>query len=289
MSTRPAPAPHDAPAAPSSLRPEGGFALAAIDIDDTLLGPDGRVGAENAAAIAELRRRGMTVVLASGRSHRNMRRYHDELSLGDGPIVSAQGAIVRPAAGGEPWLVQKIDPALVERATRDGIGQGFAVQHYREDDILVQGRSRWTEFDQRLNEVPHTFVDDLLARPPENVEKVIWLGDPDAVEAAAPACAAAYAGELTVTVTHHAYLELYHPRTSKAAGLAVVAERLGVDRTRVLAFGDGNNDVPMLEWAGVGVAMDHAREAAKRAARLVAPAGDPESSLARAIGLVLDR
>lgn len=267
--------------------PPGGFALAAVDIDDTLLGPDGRISAGNAAAVSELRRRGVRVVLASGRSHVNMRRYHLELGLGDGPIISAQGAVVRPVDGGTPWLAQRLEPALVARVTRDGLERGFAVQHYRGDEILVQRRSRWTEFDQALNEMPHVIVDDLLAERGDGVEKVIWLGEPADIAVVAPDRAAAYEGEVTALITHSAYLEFYDPRASKAAGLAVVAERLGVERSRVLAFGDGNNDVPMLAWAGLGVAMDHARPAAQRAARLVAPAGDPETSLARAVGMVL--
>jgi hydroxymethylpyrimidine pyrophosphatase-like HAD family hydrolase len=66
-----------------------------------------------------------------------------------------------------------------------------------------------------------------------------------------------------------------------------VAERLGVPRARVLAFGDGNNDAPMLAWAGLGVAMFHARPAAREAATFVAPAGDPETALARAVRAVI--
>ena len=273
---------------PPRRSPAGGFALAAVDIDDTLLGPDGLISAENAAAVRELRERGVHVVLASGRSHANMRPFHDALGLGDGPIISAQGALVRPATGGEAWLEQVLDAALVERVTREGLERGFAVQHYRGDEILVQGRSRWTEFDQALNGTAQRIVEDLLAERGAGVEKVIWLGEPGVVAAAAADLAPAYEGRMTVTVTHSAYLEFYDPGTSKAAGLAVVAERLGVERARVLAFGDGNNDVPMLAWAGVGVAMDHARPEARQAADLVAPVGDPESSLARAVRLVLD-
>jgi hydroxymethylpyrimidine pyrophosphatase-like HAD family hydrolase len=61
-----------------------------------------------------------------------------------------------------------------------------------------------------------------------------------------------------------------------------------VPASRVLAFGDGNNDAPMLAWAGLGVAMPHGRPAAHKAARRIAPGGDPETALARAIAHVLD-
>jgi Cof subfamily protein (haloacid dehalogenase superfamily) len=279
------------PAARRHRAPRGGFALAAVDIDDTLLGPDARISAANAEAVQEMRRRGVHVVLASGRSHANMLRFHHELGLGDGPVISAQGAVVRPADGGAPWLTQSVHPALVARATRDGLARGFAVQHYRGDAILVQSRTEWTEHDQSRNDARQTYVDDLLADglAPDGagVAKLIWLGAPGAIAAAAAEVAPAYAGTLTVTPTDPPYLEFYATATSKAAALAVVAERLGVPRERVLAFGDGNNDAPMLAWAGLGVAMPHARPAAREAATFVAPAGDPETALARAVRAVI--
>ena len=281
-------APRHAP--PRARVPRDRYALAALDIDDTLLGRDGRVSAANAAAVAEMRRRGIRVVLASGRSHVNMLRFHRELGLDDGPIISAQGAVVRPAEGGPPWLEESVEPALVARVTREGIERGFAVQHYRGGTILVQARNAWTEYDQSRNDAPQLHVDDLLAVGPAGaagVSKVMWLGDPAAIAAAAADRAEAYAGALTVTPTDPPYLEFYAASASKGAALAVVAERLGVPRQRVLAFGDGNNDVPMLAWAGLGVAMPHGRPAARAAAGYVAPSGDPETALARAVRAVL--
>ena len=276
------------PAARRDRAPRGGFALAAVDIDDTLLGPDGRISAANSDAVRELLRLGVRVVLASGRSHANMLRFHRALALGDGPVVSAQGAVVRPAEGGPPWLECTIDPALVTQVTREGLERGFAVQHYRAGAIFVQRRTHWTEHDQSRNDSPQIHVDDLLADGEgAGVTKVIWLGEPAEIAAAAPGRVAAYAGAVTVTHTDPPYLEFYAPDASKGAALALVAERLGVPRERVLAFGDGNNDAPMLAWAGLGVAMPHAREAARRAAAFVGPHGDPETALARAVRAVV--
>ena len=56
----------------------------------------------------------------------------------------------------------------------------------------------------------------------------------------------------------------------------------------MVAFGDGNNDAAMLAWAGMGVAMPHASAAALAAADRVAPEGDLETALARAVTMVLD-
>jgi Cof subfamily protein (haloacid dehalogenase superfamily) len=285
---RPSRAPvNGGPAGPSRTT-RGQFALAAVDVDDTLLGPDWRISAENTAAVRALLRRGVCVVLASGRNHVNMRRFHDELGLGDGPVISCQGAIVRLARLEAPWVERTMVAELVRQVTREGLERGLSVQHYRGDEIRVQGRSAWTDYDQTRNDVPHVLVDDLLADGAEGVAKIIWLGDPADVGPLAADRAAAFRGTLTVTPTDAPYLEFYDARVSKATALAAVAQRLGVRQAEVLAFGDGNNDAPMLAWAGLGVAMDHAKPAARAAAGLIAPAGDARASLARAIDLVLD-
>src|SRR6187200_580820 len=77
----------------STARPR--FVVAAVDIDDTLVGPDGVISADNVAALARLVAEGTRVVLASGRSHANMLPFHRELGLPPGPVISSQGAVVQ--------------------------------------------------------------------------------------------------------------------------------------------------------------------------------------------------
>ncbi|MCA9791733.1 MAG: HAD hydrolase family protein, partial [Candidatus Eremiobacteraeota bacterium] len=82
-------------------------------------------------------------------------------------------------------------------------------------------------------------------------------------------------------------LEFISPGVSKARGLSLLADQMGIDPSQIAAFGDGDNDAPMLAWAGFGVAMAHATQAARSAARAIAPEGLAGTALARAIALVL--
>jgi Cof subfamily protein (haloacid dehalogenase superfamily) len=269
------------------------FALAAVDIDDTLVGPDHVISAENAAAIGRLLAAGTRVVLASGRSHANMLPFHHALGLPPGPVISSQGAVVQESDTGAVRFARAMTPADVADVTRDGRARGFAVQHYRPAGIHVETRTRWTEYDQSRNSEPHRHVPDLLATDgpdgaPDDVVKIIWLGDADAIDGATPEAHARYDARLTVTRTDPPYLEFSAPNVDKSTALAAVAAELGVAQARVVAFGDGNNDAAMLAWAGVGVAMPHARPAAQAAADRIGPDGDPETALARAVAMVLD-
>jgi hypothetical protein len=97
-----------------------------------------------------------------------------------------------------------------------------------------------------------------------------------------------YRGHLEVITTDPEFLEFTAVGVDKAVGVAAVAKRYGIEPAQVLTFKDGNNDVAMLKWAGLGVAMSNARPSAKALAALVSPARDPEVSLARAIAMVLE-
>jgi len=93
-------------------RPRPRFAVAAVDIDDTLVGPDGVISAANAAALTRLVAEGTLVVLASGRSHANMLPFHRALGLPHGPIISSQGAVVQESDSGEVRFSRAISPRL---------------------------------------------------------------------------------------------------------------------------------------------------------------------------------
>ncbi|HEX7979158.1 MAG TPA: Cof-type HAD-IIB family hydrolase [Gemmatimonadaceae bacterium] len=277
----------------SGETPPPRFAIAAIDLDDTLVGRDGMISPANVAAVARLVAMGVRVLLASGRSHANMLPFHRQLGLPAGPIISAQGAIAQDSHSGEVWFEIAIPTAEVAEVTRDGHAHGFAVQQYRPTGIHADTRNSWTDYDQGRNAEPHRYVDDLLTSGeggavPDDVAKIIWLGDPDAIDAATAPAHARYEPRLVVTRTDPPYLEFSAPNVTKATALAAVARTLEVTQAETLAFGDGNNDAAMLAWAGLGVAMPHASPAALAAADRVGPDGDPETALARAVAMVLD-
>jgi Cof subfamily protein (haloacid dehalogenase superfamily) len=269
------------------------FAVAAVDIDDTLVGPDGVVSSANAAALARLVAAGTRVVLASGRSHANMLPFHRMLGLPPGPIISSQGAVVQESDTGAVRFAYAMARDDVAAVTRHGRERGFAVQHYRPSGIHTETRTRWTEYDQTRNAEPHVEVRDLLAAGeggmvPDDVVKMIWLGDPDAIMHAVSEAQARHEARLAVLRTDPPYLEFTAANVNKATALAAVAESLGASRAETVAFGDGNNDAAMLAWAGLGVAMPHAAPAARAAADRVGPDGDPETALARAVAMAME-
>ncbi len=270
-----------------TLAPRSLYRMVALDIDGTLLGPDGTIGTANRQAVERLKEAGVEVVLASGRSHGNMMEFHESLGLSS-PVVSVHGALVRDPLGVELWSHGALDETLVREVTLAGRQAGVAVLHYRSDGVFLDTESERTAFDQSRNREPQQLVEDLLALP-GHTHKVMWLAEPEVLAGWAKTATTSvphWESKLHRLFTDPGYLEFMPTGVSKAAGVGVVARGLGLEADQVAAFGDGNNDAPMLAWAGMGVAMPHGSEAARAAARQVGPEGSADEALARALAVV---
>ena len=258
------------------------YRLAAIDIDGTLLGPVSHLGAENIAAVAKLKKHGTRVVLASGRCHNNIIGFHKELNL-EGPIISSQGAQVKIVESGRIIREHHMPAGLAAEVVAEGSRLGMTLVYYRSEGIYICGRNSNTDLYHSRG------LDDLIIHGPletlagDTPLKIIWMGSPEQIIAISPEIELRYRGWAETVVTFPEYLEFLALGVSKAVALEAVASYYGIDRSEIMAFGDGNNDISMLQWAGLGVAMSESTQGARDAADMVAPVGESGSSLARAV------
>lgn len=262
------------------------FRLAAVDLDQTLLGADKRISAPNRAAVGRLAAQGVHVVLASGRRFENMLRFHRNLGL-RGPIVSCQGGLVRDAESGETLHERRMPTELALDVLDCARSASLSAVYYGHELTFTEKRTEWVElYERRL--LGRIQVRDPRTLMPDEPLKILLVDSPERIRRYQPLFQRRYAGRLDVVVTDPEYLELMPLGVNKAAALDKLAAHMGLEARQVLAFGDGNNDVEMLSWAGVGVAMSHATPAARTAASIQAPPGPVETSFARGVELLLD-
>ena len=260
------------------------YQLAFIDLDDTLLGPDKTISADNLGALARLRAVGTQIVVASGRHHRNIAQFREIGELGW--LLSSQGSVVRHKKTDELLLETALPRASVAGICERGRALGMELIAYHRNGAYIERESPWADLYARsANWTPRLLSFDQL--PADGFQKILWSGDPVRIEALAPAIRQEFLGRAHVVVTNPELLEFIAPSANKAAGAQVLAGKLGIPAARALAFGDGNNDVELLRWAGFSVAMHHGRESARLAARCVSPAGPPGTAFARAVDLAL--
>jgi Cof subfamily protein (haloacid dehalogenase superfamily) len=253
-----------------------------------LLGPDKEVSEENAAAVHRLNECGARVIIASGRRHQNSIRFQRQFGLA-GPIIACQGGLIRDGETGNVieahFLAQNVARQIVDEGEKNGVD----VIYYHLDHLYVGAkRDRWVElYESRAGEKTEK-LPDLDQLDGRRALKVVWYGDPDLLKRMRPQMEARFGEKADVLSTDLENLEFMPRGINKATALEKVARELGVKREQVLAFGDGENDVAMLAWAGCGVAMRHGNAKAIAAAKMVSPPGPPETAFARAVAAILE-
>jgi Cof subfamily protein (haloacid dehalogenase superfamily) len=264
------------------------YRLAAVDLDGTLLGPDKLISDQNAAAIHRLNENGARVIIASGRRHQNSIRFQRQLQL-SGPIIACQGGLIRDGESGNVieahFLPQTVAREIAEEAEENGVQPIY----YHLDHLYVpEGNNRWLDlYEARVGERAET-LPSLSQLDGRRALKIVWYGDPVVLRTIRPEMAARYQGKVDILSTESENLEFMPRGINKAAALEKVAREFGVPQEQVLAFGDAENDLQMLAWAGMGVAMRHGNPAAISVARMVSPPGPPETAFARAVGVLFE-
>ena len=235
-------------------RGEGIFRVAAIDLDGTLLRPDGSLSERSRAALERARAAGIRVVLVTARGPRSVRALAAELEL-DGSAICSNGAITLGLASGEIVRTQPLATEVAARLVRELRSRlpGILFAAESEEIALEPGFAAWD-----WAPPPGTRYADGLELVAAPVAKLIMRHDMHTLEAIAEAARELAGDDAAVTIPGPWTVEISAAGVSKAAALAELCAELGIEATEVVAFGDYPNDLPMLEWAGYAVAVANA-------------------------------
>jgi Cof subfamily protein (haloacid dehalogenase superfamily) len=216
----------------------------------------------------------------------SVRRYAVEAGIDD-PVVCYQGAVVADPVGGA-WLRHVPIPLEVAREAIEALNaKGFGLNCYVNDELYVAEVTpearRYADF-QDLELHP---VGDLLEWLDEAPTKLVVINDPEVLDELKEQMLAQFDGRLYISKSLPYFLEFASPEVTKATGLQFLADHLGFARARTVAFGDGENDVELVEWAGYGVAVENADEVVKEVADYVCPSVN-EEGVAQVLEAYLD-
>ncbi len=263
--------------------------MVATDVDGTLIDHDERVTARTKAAVDALIGDGVPFVLATGRPPRWIDPVVD--GLGYAPLcVCGNGAVIYDSATDRVLASMTLDVDtlswVADLAEEALPGCGLAAERVgasAHDAVTPQFVSSPLYEHAWLNPDDTTVARNEVVDAPA-IKMLIRL--PGARSSDMRTVLAPLIGEradITYS-TEHGLIELSAPGVTKASGLSIVAQRLGVEAANIVAFGDMPNDVPMLTMAGHGVAMANAHAEAKEAADEVA-----ESNSDDGVARVLER
>lgn len=231
--------------------------LVAIDIDDTLLTDDLQIAPGTRKIIARAMDEGVFVTLATGRMFPSTRPIARELGM-DGPLITYNGALIR-TTDGDTWWHKPVPRSLALEVLEYAEADGWTVQCYLDDKLYVTRIDEGVRHYTDIANVPAQAVKDMRALLTErDSTKLLGIGDADETVRRVRELEQKFAGRLTITTSKPEYVEMLDAGVSKATALAEVARRLGIEREQIMAVGDSFNDLDMLRWAGVGVAMGNA-------------------------------
>ncbi|HEY8346674.1 MAG TPA: Cof-type HAD-IIB family hydrolase [Symbiobacteriaceae bacterium] len=263
-----------------------GYRLLALDIDGTLLNPAGELTPRVQNAVTGVMRAGMLVTLATGRNLRSTLPIARALGI-TAPLVVSNGSLVICPVTSRVLLYRPLDPEVAKQTVQLLERAGLAACATR---VCLSGP------DFFYAQSPSYFAFDLRrGRPPESVQKVadlaavaarirplkvMALDSTDAVAAAARELERQFAGRCRVLITPEgegcALLEVSAPGVTKATGLERLAALYRICPEEMIAIGDNRNDLEMLRYAGLGVAMGNADDEVKQAARVVTAPNDAD-------------
>jgi Cof subfamily protein (haloacid dehalogenase superfamily) len=217
---------------------------------------------------------------------RSVRPYLAAAGLEE-PVVCYQGAVVADPVSGDFLRHEPIPLELAREAIEAVEAEGYPLNCYVDDELYVAEHTAASESYAAFQNLEVHAVGPLLDWLDEPPTKLVAVGDPVELDGLEDRLVAHFGERMYISKSLPYFLEFASPEVTKGSGLAFLAEHLGFAQEHTVAFGDGENDLPMLEWAAYGVAVENAHEHVLAVADLVCPPVT-EEGVAQVIEAYLD-
>ncbi len=243
--------------------------LIAIDLDGTLIAGEDTISDDNIAAIHRAGRQGAAVIIVTGRPYVSADAVASRVGLPPVPLVGFNGAMIRWSQGGAPLTQTCLAADVAEEVVDRCLRQGLHLQYYLDDRMYVSQDNEQVRRYCRRNRMQHIEEPDLRRFAGRQPLKLLVIDDPGRIGQLLEDARRRWDDRIYVTRSMPEYLEFLSPRASKGRALDWLLDFFDLPRQRSLAIGDAMNDLPLLQRAGVPVAMPHADEDLKRIAHFV--------------------
>lgn len=262
-----------------------------MDLDGTLLTSKKEISPDTKEAIIRIMNEGHRVVLASGRPLAGMRRFERELllDLTGGYLMASNGAKVVDCVTGETVYQKLLPLSIVPRIYAYAKNRGCGLITFLGDNsISAFEPDEYVKYEAKIN--------GIQIRVPENwpefvnfdIHKCIVTAEPEKAEVYEKELQRLFRDEANVFRSDPFFIEVVPKGVDKALTLEQLLPLMGAVQEQTVCCGDGYNDISMLQYAAVGVAMANARKPVKDAADYVTEATNDEDGLVEVIEKFLD-
>ncbi|HPL98941.1 MAG TPA: Cof-type HAD-IIB family hydrolase [Bacillota bacterium] len=248
------------------------YKMLVTDMDYTLLNKEKRVSDRNREALRRAMEKGVHMVVATGRIYTSARIYAKLLGL-DTPIIASNGALIKDASKTifRGILSQDTVREMLRLCHKYGIYCHFFTENTIYSEKLINVSLRYTEWNKYMGEedqVKIRIVDDgeeiIEAAKSEVLKAVVFDDDDEKIQKLRDGIMETGIVSVSQSMKHN--LEVMNKGVTKGNAVRILAQLYGINREEVIAIGDNENDISMIEYAGLGIAMGNAEECLKRAA-----------------------
>lgn len=240
--------------------------LIALDLDGTLTNDEKIITPHTMRSLMQAQRHGVRLCLASGRPPYGMRPLAEQLQLSQygGLLICYNGAHVEECATGHVFVEQQLDSTVLPQLRQWQEKTGLTLMTYHDSHIYTeQPDNPYVRISCRNNKMEPVKVDNFATDAPHPINKCLMVGAPEAVKQWETVLQKAFEGRMNILHSTPYFIECLPPRIDKGLALEALLPLLGMRREDLMAFGDSFNDIGMLRYAGIGVAMSNAEEEVK--------------------------
>ncbi|MBU3126903.1 sugar-phosphatase [Clostridium tagluense] len=247
------------------------YKLIAIDMDGTLLSDEKKISPANYEAIQQARENGVKVVIASGRPLVGFKKYLEQLNLvsEDDYAVAFNGALVQSSQGGE--IISKTTLTLQDYKDLYELSKELNVNIHAltETSVISPKDTIYTRGEAEMNGISNEIIAVEDVAVDTTIVKVMFVDKPEIIEEIMQKIPEEVSSKYTVVRSAPFYLEFLDKSVNKGAGVAALAKKLNIKQEEVICIGDAGNDIHMIKYAGLGVAMGNAFPEVKKIANFI--------------------
>ena len=238
------------------------YKMIASDLDGTLLNDESILSERTKSAVLKAMDAGVMFVMATGRAMSGV-EHINALFDRDLPFITLNGAVIIMGMSRKILVNKYLDFALAKDVYNSGVGFDAAV-------VVWTGRRLWVSREDKATRLYNgkagtdmRIISDFDELEEEGISKVLWIDTPENIRQHHFNMKERYDGRLNCYPSQPMFLEFVSLNSDKAIAMEEIGKIYGIDKSEMIAVGDGYNDVSMLEYAGLGVAMDNAPDDVK--------------------------
>lgn len=255
------------------------YKLIALDMDGTLLTSDKIITERTKKAIKEAEKKGVKIVLASGRPLNGLTKYLEELDLfsGDDYVLSYNGGLVQNTKTEE--IVSKVTIKGSDLKDIYEVSKNVNINIHAfsaKEGLITPKVSKYTQYEADMNGINFKIKDFNTVDDNEDIIKVMMIDEADILDPAIEKLPKDLYEKYSVFKSAPYFLEFTNKEVDKGLGLKRLGEHLGIKQEEIIACGDAGNDLSMVKYAGLGVAMGNATDEVKEAANFITTSNDED-------------